>query len=539
VPSLHELIDQGITAYTRGLNGEAERCWREALALDPGNQRARAYLEQFRAVHGQARAAGTGSPPSPPGPAAKAQAQTAFAKAPSAGRAPVAASAGGPGLPLEPKIDSAAAPSKRPAPAAGSFSPPAPRQAAPEGNKLPDRGRQNGRGYREQPSAATAQVPALEPPVARPPPNARLKLDPNTFYERAHSLLSPTSAPAASAGTPSGRAAPAPWSFSLRAAGDAALRRVLRLLRRLDRKRLRVLMVAAAAGACAAAIWAFPYRLVADRGREVIAAGRQSVLGAVRNARDFSAGPARRDLQQPEVASPSADPDRAGLPAEKPRKERAAAPAHRVARSPAATSAPTSVRPRGGARDIAVAGLSFPPDPGRPEGMAWEGVRWGMTIDEILRAYRGKAARLEVAERVGAGGLIRAAAIRQVKVRNHFYGASFLFDKSGRLGAIQLKPTDLRDGCPPAYDDLAATLSAEHGPPLDSLQDSRPSGSWVRRAYWKTPESLIELNGWETAPKETHLLTVDLDRGDIRPLNGGVVLTYRPAAPDLAPPSGG
>jgi hypothetical protein len=40
-----QLIEQGIKAYTRGLLDEAERCWNEALALEPLNDRARAYLD--------------------------------------------------------------------------------------------------------------------------------------------------------------------------------------------------------------------------------------------------------------------------------------------------------------------------------------------------------------------------------------------------------------------------------------------------------------------------------------------------------------
>ena len=72
--TLAELIDQGIKAFTRGLKAEAERCWREALELDPGNERARAYLRQLRdageppAVAAKAQAAP--APAGPPGPAA-------------------------------------------------------------------------------------------------------------------------------------------------------------------------------------------------------------------------------------------------------------------------------------------------------------------------------------------------------------------------------------------------------------------------------------------------------------------------------------
>jgi len=40
-----QLIEQGIKAYTRGLLDEAQRCWQEALALEPLNDRAKAYLD--------------------------------------------------------------------------------------------------------------------------------------------------------------------------------------------------------------------------------------------------------------------------------------------------------------------------------------------------------------------------------------------------------------------------------------------------------------------------------------------------------------
>jgi|WetSurMetagenome_2_1015567.scaffolds.fasta_scaffold137278_3 tetratricopeptide (TPR) repeat protein len=43
-----ELLDQGVKAYTRGESAEAERFWKEALELDPRNERVRAYLRQVR-----------------------------------------------------------------------------------------------------------------------------------------------------------------------------------------------------------------------------------------------------------------------------------------------------------------------------------------------------------------------------------------------------------------------------------------------------------------------------------------------------------
>ena len=51
-----ELIDRGVRAYTRGDAAAAEQAWREALLLEPRNERVLAYLRQVR-----------GERPAPPG----------------------------------------------------------------------------------------------------------------------------------------------------------------------------------------------------------------------------------------------------------------------------------------------------------------------------------------------------------------------------------------------------------------------------------------------------------------------------------------
>jgi hypothetical protein len=62
VPVANDLVEKGIAAYARGSRDEAERLWREALALDPSSDRARQYLKQLR----EARASGPGVPPRDP-----------------------------------------------------------------------------------------------------------------------------------------------------------------------------------------------------------------------------------------------------------------------------------------------------------------------------------------------------------------------------------------------------------------------------------------------------------------------------------------
>jgi tetratricopeptide (TPR) repeat protein len=68
--SAGELMEQGIRAYTRGQLGEAERCWRDVLAVDPGNARALSYLELLvgKLVQNAASAPGSASPVPLPAP---------------------------------------------------------------------------------------------------------------------------------------------------------------------------------------------------------------------------------------------------------------------------------------------------------------------------------------------------------------------------------------------------------------------------------------------------------------------------------------
>lgn len=76
MPTVAELLDQGVKAYTRGAALEAERCFSQALVLEPGNERARAYLRQLgvdaRRAAGMAVDPAAGTAPPPPRPSSPA-----------------------------------------------------------------------------------------------------------------------------------------------------------------------------------------------------------------------------------------------------------------------------------------------------------------------------------------------------------------------------------------------------------------------------------------------------------------------------------
>jgi tetratricopeptide (TPR) repeat protein len=120
VASLAELIDQGIKAFTRGLHADAERHWREALELDPANERVRGYLKQLKP--GQVAGRPEAAPPRKPAPKAP-----AAPPAPAAAPAPVRAAAPAP---------RASAPAPAPGPRAAAPAPAA-AQAKPVGSAAP------------------------------------------------------------------------------------------------------------------------------------------------------------------------------------------------------------------------------------------------------------------------------------------------------------------------------------------------------------------------------------------------------------------
>jgi len=45
--SAADLVERGLVAFTEGRREEAQRCWGEALALEPGNEQARSYLAKL------------------------------------------------------------------------------------------------------------------------------------------------------------------------------------------------------------------------------------------------------------------------------------------------------------------------------------------------------------------------------------------------------------------------------------------------------------------------------------------------------------
>ena len=113
------------------------------------------------------------------------------------------------------------------------------------------------------------------------------------------------------------------------------------------------------------------------------------------------------------------------------------------------------------------------------------------------------------------------------------WSARFLFDGTGRLGAMVFRPAGPGTGVGRARDDLAAALTADYGRPRIEKPDA-PAGDGSRLT-WITADAIIELRDREIDSALARVLAVDIEAGDLRPLpDRGVVLTLGP--PDLPVP---
>lgn len=152
--TVSELLDLGVRAYTRGESAEAERIWMEALALDPANDRVRAYLRQVRGERPSAPA----EPAAPSAPPAAAAPPRAPPAPPTAPRAVV--------TPPPPLVTPAPAP-----PAEGGFAPsPWDEGPADSATVVVDEGTGLDLGAVGEKSDIRPLVAEQRPPVRPPPP---------------------------------------------------------------------------------------------------------------------------------------------------------------------------------------------------------------------------------------------------------------------------------------------------------------------------------------------------------------------------------
>ena len=257
-----------------------------------------------------------------------------------------------------------------------------------------------------------------------------------------------------------------------------------------------------------------------QRAARVLAAGRRVFAAATGRLAAFTADVSRelRGLVHPRVPDSPADGPAGDGPPAPPGDARSRLP---VPRDDAALQPDVLPAPGGASHNIA--GIT-------------RGVRWGMTVQDLLAAV---PSALPVAEggaaRTGESPRVR---VERIKVHGRVFRADYLFDRSGRLGAIQLQlASESRSG--EAYDDLVSALSAELGRPVLEPEERSRTGPWDRSVSWITRGARVDLHGWERGVGAARVFAVDMQRGSIWPMDeGSVVLTLLDPS-SVEPPADG
>jgi len=118
--------------------------------------------------------------------------------------------------------------------------------------------------------------------------------------------------------------------------------------------------------------------------------------------------------------------------------------------------------PRGPDRKAAPA-PPVPEAPVAPEEAAglWRAARWGMTVDEVLKAFPGEATRLEKPLELADGNVV-AAGIDAHAVAGHPLRVRFVFE-GGKLAIVSLRTPELTKASGKIYEELQRHLRGRMG----------------------------------------------------------------------------
>lgn len=94
---------------------------------------------------------------------------------------------------------------------------------------------------------------------------------------------------------------------------------------------------------------------------------------------------------------------------------------------------------------------------------AFRSAGWGMSVDEVVKAFPGQARRVDPPQRLADGKEI-AAAIDAVAIGGLSFRAHFLFE-GGKLALVSLKTPSTRAAALADFDALRARLARETGQP--------------------------------------------------------------------------
>jgi hypothetical protein len=123
----------------------------------------------------------------------------------------------------------------------------------------------------------------------------------------------------------------------------------------------------------------------------------------------------------------------------------------------------------------------------------WRGAKWGMTEDEVMKAFPDEARRMPKAEAIAAGGFATIRLERVMFLESPF-SARFIMDQAtnGRLNAVSFRMDKSEKFLGPVFNRLEQSLTEKYGKPIYRHDDANKEGLDELR-QWKKGTTRIEL----------------------------------------------
>jgi len=120
---------------------------------------------------------------------------------------------------------------------------------------------------------------------------------------------------------------------------------------------------------------------------------------------------------------------------------------------------------------------------------AWRGARWGMGVEEVLKAFPGEAVRLPTEQKLDDGNVV-SAGIDRFELGGVEFRVRFVF-ASGRLALVSLRTPPQRPVDAAVYDKLRQHLAAALGGAGEETKDDNFVD--MRQTRWDRSPSRIDL----------------------------------------------
>jgi hypothetical protein len=121
----------------------------------------------------------------------------------------------------------------------------------------------------------------------------------------------------------------------------------------------------------------------------------------------------------------------------------------------------------------------------------WRAARWGMTVEEVLRAFPGEAVRLDPEQKLADGNTV-SAGIERHEVGGQAFRVRFVFE-AGRLALVSLAAGHEKFVGAEAFERLGKLLAERFGAPGASTRDDAFID--MRQLRWDRPRGRVDPGG--------------------------------------------